>query len=77
VAEQEAEAIAKYLAYDQVREEDHIEDIKDAIDRYFDRVNLPTTKPHDWIGSIWAQRPMTSLRDVEEQVPVQLKREQQ
>jgi hypothetical protein len=76
VAQQEAEAVARYLAFDEVREEDHIEDIKEAIDRYFDRVNLPTTKPHEWIGSIWAQRPMTSLRDVEEQVPVQLKREQ-
>ena len=76
VAEEEADAIAQYLAYDPVREEDHIEDIKDAIDRYFDRVNLPTTKPYEWIGNIWTERPMTSLRDVEEQVPVQLKREQ-
>jgi len=76
VAQEEAEAIARYLAFDPVREEDHIDDINEAIDRYFDRVNLPTTKQHEWIGSIWAQRPMTSLRDVEEQVPVQLKRDQ-
>jgi hypothetical protein len=39
--EHEARAIATYLAYDPVTEEEHIADIRDGLDRYWERVTSP------------------------------------
>lgn len=72
--EEEAEAIAAYLAYDPETEEEHIADIRDGLDRYWERLRSPQISTHEWFGSVWRMKPMRSLRDVEEQVPVHLKR---
>jgi hypothetical protein len=71
----EKNAIVRYLAFDPVSEEDHINDVADALDRYFDRLSSPGMKSFDWYGNVWQKKPMTSLRDVEEQVPVHLMRD--
>ena len=72
----EKEALVGYLKFDPVTEEDHIADIDNALDRYFDRLSAPGQRLTEWYGSVWAKKPMTSLRDVEEPIPVHLKRDQ-
>jgi hypothetical protein len=76
VVAQEKEALVEYLHLDPIAEEEHIADIEDALDRYFDRMSTPGRRVTEWFGSVWTKKPMTSLRDVEEPVPVHLKRDQ-
>jgi hypothetical protein len=71
----EKQAIVRYLQFDPVSEEEHINDIEDLLDRYFDRLAAPGIPPSTWFGKVWKQNPMTSLRDVEEQVTVHLMRD--
>lgn len=72
----ESEALVKYLAYDAKSEEEHIGDIYDGLQLFFEAIDRPSTKARDWYGNIWPIRPMMSLRDVEEQVIVHLRREE-
>jgi hypothetical protein len=71
----EKDAIVRYLAFDSVSEEEHIKDVADTLDRYFDRLSSPGIQSFTWYGKVWRKQPMTSLRDVEEQVPVHLMRD--
>jgi len=71
----EKAAIVRYLQFDPVSEEEHIGDIDDALDRYFDRLAAPGVPLFTWFGMVWNKKPMTSLRDVEEQAPVHLMRD--
>jgi hypothetical protein len=71
----EQEAITRYLQLDPVTEEEHIKDIRDDLDRYFDKIAAPTVPHYTWFGKVWTKKPMTSLRDVEEQAPVHLMRD--
>ena len=70
----ERDAVVGYVGYDAARESEHIQDIEAGIDRYFDRMQAPTTKASTWVGKCWPRGPMNSLRDVEEQVVVHLRR---
>jgi hypothetical protein len=76
VPSEEKDALVEYLDFDPVTEEEHIADIDDVLDRYFDRLSAPGQRITDWYGNVWPKKPMTSLRDVEESVPVYLKRDQ-
>jgi Helicase conserved C-terminal domain len=76
VPSHEEEALVGYLEFDAVTEAEHIADIDDALERYFDRLSAPGQRISEWFGSVWVKKPMTSLRDVEESVPVHLKRDQ-
>jgi len=71
----EKQAIVRYLQFDPISEEEHINDIEDALDRYFDRLAAPGIPSFTWFGKVWRRNPMTSLRDVEEQVTVHLMRD--
>ncbi|MEE1611864.1 helicase C-terminal domain-containing protein [Microvirga sp. CF3016] len=71
----EIDALIRYLEFDPASESEHIEDISDALDRYFGRLGSPSMRPIDWFGAVWSPKPMNSLRDVEEQVTVHLKRD--
>lgn len=71
----EVDALVKYLEFDPESEREHIEDIADALDRYFGRLGSASVRPIDWFGAVWSPKPMNSLRDVEEQVTVYLKRD--
>jgi hypothetical protein len=71
----EKDALVSYLKFDPISEEKHIEDVRDALERYFDRIAAPGIPPHTWFGQVWSKKPMRSLRDVEEQVPVHLMRD--
>jgi hypothetical protein len=76
VLNDEIDAVVDYLGYDGDREAEHIADVRDGLGRYFDRLAAPTTKAYEWIGNVWPNKPMNSLRDVEDQVTVHLRREQ-
>lgn len=71
----EIDSVVDYLGYDAEREAEHISDVHDGLERYFDRLGAPTTKATEWIGNVWGNKPMMSLRDVEDQVAVHLRRE--
>lgn len=73
--DEEINSVVNYLGYDSEREAEHIGDVRDGLERYFDRLGAPTTKSTEWIGNVWRSKPMTSLRDVEDQVTVHLRRE--
>lgn len=70
----EAQRVVSYLGYDASAEENHIHDIEDGLERYWERIESPQTAAYEWFGNVWGERPMRSLRDVDEQVPVHLKR---
>lgn len=72
----EIHSVVDYLGYDTEREAEHIDDVRDGLERYFERLTAPTTRSTEWIGNVWSSKPMTSLRDVEDQVTVHLRREQ-
>jgi Helicase conserved C-terminal domain len=74
-ADEEANALIDYLDYDTTSEVEHIADIQEGLGLFFDAVDRPSTKATEWYGNIWPNRPMISLRDVEEQVTVHLRRE--
>jgi hypothetical protein len=71
----EREAIVRYLQFDAVTEEEHIGDIRNDLERYFDKIAAPTVPHYTWFGKVWIRKPMMSLRDVEEQAPVHLMRD--
>jgi hypothetical protein len=73
----EAKSINEWLGFDATTEADHRDDVERMLGRYADRVRRPTTKAIEWPVKLWPKnrQPMTSLRDVEEQVPVHLRRE--
>ena len=73
----EAAAINEYLAFDAVTEEQHQDDVRQDLELYVERVKRPTTEAKEWYVKTWPKnrQPMTSLRDVEEQVPVHLRRD--
>ena len=71
----EEEAIVGYLQLDAATEEEHIRDIRDDLERYFDKIAASTVPHYTWFGSVWPRKPMMSLRDVEEQAPVHLMRD--
>ncbi|HEX5182372.1 MAG TPA: helicase C-terminal domain-containing protein [Allosphingosinicella sp.] len=75
VVDQEIDSVVDYLGYNAEREAEHIGDVRDGLERYFDRLGAPTTKSTEWIGNVWRNKPMMSLRDVEDQVTVHLRRE--
>lgn len=71
----EKDALCDYLEFDPTTEEDHRNDVDAALERYFDKVNSPSEPGYTWYGKVWTKKPMTSLRDVEELVPVHLVRD--
>jgi hypothetical protein len=73
----EGEALNTYLAFDEVTEADHRRDVQKDLSLYAERVQRPTTEAKDWYVKVWPKnrQPMMSLRDVEEQVPVHLRRD--
>jgi len=73
----EGEALNTYLTFDEVTEEDHRRDVQQDLSLYTERVLRPTTEAKDWYVKVWPKnrQPMMSLRDVEEQVPVHLRRD--
>lgn len=76
-AETEGAALNAYLNFDEITEADHRGDVQKDIDSYAERVQRPTTEAKDWYVKVWPKnrQPMMSLRDVEEQVPVHLRRD--
>jgi hypothetical protein len=77
VGEREAEAIISYLDFDDTTEAEHQADVRNALELYGERVQRPTTEGKDWFVKVWPKnrQPMMSLRDVEDQVPVYLRRD--
>jgi hypothetical protein len=51
--------------------------VRKDVDAYAERVQRPTTEAKDWYVKVWPKnrQPMMSLRDVEDQVPVHLRRD--
>jgi hypothetical protein len=76
-AETEGAALNTYLNFDEITEADHRGDVRKDIESYAERVQRPTTEAKDWYVKVWPKnrQPMMSLRDVEEQVPVHLRRD--
>ena len=75
--EAEGEALNTYLNFDEITEADHRRDVRNDVNSYAERVKRPTTEAKDWYVKVWPKnrQPMMSLRDVEEQVPVHLRRD--
>jgi hypothetical protein len=73
----EAEAISTWLALNPATEAEHRSDVEEMLSLYQDRVQRATTKATEWPVKLWPKnrQPMTSLRDVEEQVAVHLRRD--